>query len=100
MSTAKTIAAIKRTSLFKALLDANLYLESTDRQLKNGTLVFRAQIGEGKKAKHAEYSITSSGAVISNKFVARRVSGVDELSTYRNGLEAITELLNKRLETA
>jgi hypothetical protein len=97
MTTAKTIAAVKRTKQFKALIDANFSLASSDRQLRNGTLVFQAKIGKGKRAKLAEYSITGQGAVISNKFVARRIDSDTPINLYREGLNAIADLVNKRL---
>lgn len=97
----KIISEIKKMTEFKALTNANLVLTSTDRQLRNGTLVFQAKLGKGKgkNAKVAEYSVTGQGAVISNKFVARRINSDKQINLYRQGLNAIADLVNKRLST-
>jgi hypothetical protein len=97
MSVNKTISAIRKTKQFQSLVAAGLKFSSTDRQLSNGSLAFTGKIGSGKKAIRPKYVITANGAVISNEFVARRVRGTNLAQVYRNGLEAVSEILNKRL---
>ena len=97
MSVAKALSAIKRSKQFQNLTDLGLKLTSTDRQLSNGTLSFSGKVRAGRKRITPSYSVTANGAVISNEFVARRVSGKNLNELYRNGLNAISELLDKRL---
>lgn len=96
MSTQKTLAAVQRTKQYNALISAGLQLVSTDRQLQNGTLAFTGKIKAGRKTIRPSYKITAAGAVLSNEFVARRVEG-DGVAAYRQGLEAVAEILGKRL---
>jgi hypothetical protein len=97
MSTAKTIAAVQRSKPFQNLLAAGLQLVSTDRQLQNGTLAFSGKIKAGRKTIKPTYAVTASGAVLSNEFVARRVTAEKATDQYRRGLSAVSELLDKRL---
>lgn len=97
MSIAKTLAAVKRTKQFKSLLDAGLQLVSTDRQLSNGTLAFTGKIRVGRRTIRPTYAVTINGAVISNEFVARRISADTTVTQYRQGLEAISQILSKRI---
>lgn len=96
MSTARTISAVVRSKQFKNLEERGLSLVSTDRQLSNGTLAFYGKTKLGRKTVPLRYSITANGAVISNEFVARRVTGETASETYRNGMSAISELFDKR----
>ena len=99
MTTAKTIAAAQRTKQYSNLIAAGLSLVSTDRQLANGTLAFAGKIKSGRKTIRPSYKITGNGAVLSNEFVARRIDGdlVGSVGGYRQGLSAVSEILNKRL---
>lgn len=97
MTTAKTLAAVQRTKQFKSLIDAGLKLVSTERQLSNGTLAFSGKIKAGRKTLRPTYAVTANGAVISNEFVARRVDAETPVATYRQGLEAVAEILSKRV---
>ena len=97
MSTAKTIAAAQRSKPFQNLLEAGLKLVSTDRQLQNGTLAFTGKIKVGRKTIKPTYAVTAAGAVISNEFVARRVTAEKATDQYRQGLTAVQEILGKRL---
>lgn len=97
MSTAKTLATVQRTKQYKSLIDAGLQLVSTERQLSNGTLAFAGKIKAGRSTIRPKFVVTASGAVISNKFVARRVDAETPVATYRQGLEAVADLLGKRL---
>lgn len=90
MSTATQVAAAQRSKAFQNLLASGLQFVSTDRQLQNGTLAFTGKIKAGRKTVRPSYAITANGAVISNEFVARRVS------SYREGLAAVAEILSKR----
>lgn len=96
MSVAKALSAIKRSKQFQTLTDLGLKLTSTDRQLNNGTLAFSGKVRAGRKRITPSYSVTANGAVISNEFVARRVNGKNLNEVYRNGLNAITELLDRK----
>lgn len=96
MTTAKTVAAAQRTKQFKSLIDSGLKLVSTERQLQNGTLAFTGKIRAGRKTIRPSYKITATGAVLSNEFVARRVGG-DGVAVYRQGFEAVAEILGKRI---
>lgn len=96
MTIAKTIATVQRTKQFQQLLELGLELVSTDRQLANGTLTFSGKIKAGKRTLRPTYSVTASGAVISNEFVARRVEAETPVATYRQGLTAVQELFSKR----
>ena len=97
MTTAKTLAAVQRTKQYKSLIDAGLKLVSTERQLQNGTLSFTGKIKAGRKTIRPLYSVTANGAVISNEFVARRVEADTTMAQYRQGLEAVSEILSKRV---
>jgi len=99
MSIAKTLAAVQRTKQFKSLLDSGLKLVSTDRQLSNGTLAFTGKIRVGRRTISPSYAVTANGAVISNEFVARRISADSAVTQYRQGLEAISQILSKRVST-
>jgi hypothetical protein len=90
MATRAVVAAL-RTKQFQALQAAGLRLVSTDRQLANGTIALAGKFKVGRKTVTPTYSITANGAVISNEYVARRVD------TYRDGLTAVAEILEKRL---
>ena len=99
MSTAKTLAAVQRSKQFQNLLDSGLKLVSTARQLQNGTLAFTGKLKAGRKTVRPTYAVTANGAVISNEFVARRISADIAGSTagYREGLSAVSQILEKRL---
>lgn len=97
MSTAKTLAAVRRSKQFQNLLSAGLKLVSTERQLQNGTLSFAGKIRKGRATLRPTFSVTSTGAVISNKFTARRIEAESQAVTYKQGLAAVAELLEKRL---
>jgi hypothetical protein len=77
---------LKSKTFEKLLLSTKLKFVSTERQIQNGTIALAGKI----KKKAVSYSICASGAVLSNKFVARRVND------YREGLEAVSELVSKR----
>lgn len=96
MSIARTLASVQRTKQFKSLLDSGLQLVSTERQLSNGTLVFTGKIKAGKRTIRPKYAVTATGAVISNEFVARRISAESPVSQYRQGLQAVSEIFSKR----
>ena len=96
MSVARTLAAVQRTKQYQELIDSGLQLVSTDRQLQNGTLAFTGKVKAGRKTIRPSYKITANGAVLSNEFVARRVSGTG-VSIYRQGLEAVKEIFSKRV---
>ncbi len=87
----KSLASVQKSKQFQNLIDAGLKLVSTERQLANGTLAFKGKFGRGRNAITPSYVITASGAVISNEFVARKVSN------YKQGLTAVAEILEKRL---
>jgi len=91
MSTAKSIASVQKTKQFQNLIAAGLQLVSTDRQLANGSLAFTGKFKAGRKTVRPSYVVTANGAVISNEYVARQVS------SYREGLEAVAEILSKRI---
>lgn len=97
MTTAKTIAAVQRTKQYQSLIDSGLKLVSTERQLQNGTLAFSGKIKAGRKTIRPLYSVTATGAVISNEFVARRVTAETPMAIYRQGLQAVSEILSKRV---
>jgi hypothetical protein len=77
----------------KKLAAAGFWLASTDRQLDNGTIAFAGTVN----GRPARYEITATGAVLSNKFVAREVRGDYPLEQYQRGIRAISQLLTKRL---
>lgn len=87
----KTLTAATKTKQFKSLMEAGLKLVSTERQLTNGTIALSGKIGRGRKAVKVNYAVTANGAVLSNEFVARRVDN------YREGFQAVQELLSKRI---
>jgi hypothetical protein len=95
-----TISATMRSKAFKNLEEVGLAFVSTDRQLENGTLAFRGKFGRGRKRFTADYAITASGNVFGNKFKVRDVESDSLSQQYRNGLNAISEMLDKRLEKA
>jgi hypothetical protein len=87
----KQLSSATKTKQFKSLIDAGLKMTSTERQLENGTIALSGKIGRGRNTKTVRYAITANGAVLSNEFVARRVT------SYREGLAAACELLAKRV---
>lgn len=87
----REVVAALRTKQFQSLQAAGLRLVSTDRQLENGTIALTGKFKVGRKTITPTYSVTATGAVISNEFVARRVS------SYRDGLSAVAQILEKRL---
>jgi hypothetical protein len=97
MTIAKTLSSIRRTKQFKLLSSSGLKLVSTSRQLRNGTLAFEGSYLKRDGVVRPSYAVTANGAVISNEFVARRVRGESLADVYKNGLDAISELLSKRL---
>lgn len=97
MTIAKTLAAVQRTKQYKSLIDGGLKLVSTDRQLANGTLAFSGKLKIGRKTVRPSYAVTANGAVLSNEFVARRVTSEKATDQYRQGLVAVSEILGKRL---
>lgn len=97
MTIAKTLASVQRTKQYKSLIDGGLKLVSTERQLANGTLAFSGKLKVGRKTVRPSYAVTANGAVLSNEFVARRVSAEKATDQYRQGLVAVSEILGKRL---
>lgn len=83
-SSIKTV--LKSKSLQTLIAERKLKLVSTETQLENGTI---ALVGKIKRAP-VSYKITANGAVLSNEFVARRVS------SYAEGIRAVAELAAKR----
>jgi hypothetical protein len=75
------------------LITAGLSVASTDRQIDNGTIAFAGHVN----GRPVRYEITASGALISNKFVARKLHGEYPLDQYQRGLRAAVKLLDKRL---
>lgn len=96
MTIARTLAAVQRTKQYQSLIDSGLQMVSTDRQLQNGTLAFTGKVKVGRKTIRPNYKITANGAVLSNEFVARRVTGTG-VAAYRQGLQAVQEILEKRV---
>ncbi len=76
----------------KFLQAAGLKLVSTERQLANGTIALAGKV----RKQPVSYKITANGAVLSNEFVARTVSGSTDYQVYKAGLKAAAELLTKR----
>ena len=76
-----------KSKLLQTLLETRrLKVVSTERQLANGTIALTGKI----RKQPISMKITASGAVLSNEFVARRVS------TYTEGVKAVSDLLNRR----
>lgn len=84
MTSIKTV--LKNKTLQALITDRKLKLVSTETQLENGTI---ALVGKIKK-QPVSYKVTANGAVLSNEFVARRVS------SYAEGFKAVAELAAKR----
>lgn len=93
----RTLNSATKTKQYKQLIAAGLIDTSTDRQLANGSIKLVGKFKQGRKTIRPSYVVTASGAVISNEFVARRVSGETEIDTYRQGFAAVKEILEKRL---
>lgn len=77
---------LKSAALAALITERKLKLVSTEVQLANGTIALTGKI----KKQPVSYKITANGAVLSNEFVARRVSG------YKQGIQAVAELAAKR----
>lgn len=75
------------------LLGNGVKLVSTQRQLDNGTISLAGTV----RKQAISFKITATGAVMSNDFVVRYVSGTYPLQMYRAGLKTAVELLNKRM---
>lgn len=95
----KTISAVTRSKQFNALVNSGLQLVSTDRQLANGTLAFTGKFKIGRKTVRPTYAVTATGAVLSNEYVARRIDAdlAGTANGYRQGLQAVAEILAKRV---
>lgn len=89
----KTITKAIQSPEAQSLLAAGLKLVSTERQLANGTIALAGKV----RKQPVSYKITANGAVLSNEYVARTVTGKSGVSLYRAGLKAANELLAKRL---
>ena len=89
----KTLTKAIESPEAQALLSAGLKLVSTERQLANGTIALAGKI----RKQPVSYKITATGAVLSNEYVARTVTGKTATAQYRAGLKAAGELLAKRL---
>ena len=77
----------------KTLQGLGLKVVSTDRQLQNGTIALAGKI----RRQPVSYKVTATGAVLSNEFVARRVTGETEYKQYKAGLKAVVELAERRV---
>ena len=86
-----SLSSVTRTKAYQALINAGLVDVTTERQAANGSLAFTGKFKAGRRTIRPSYVVTANGAVISNEFVARTVSN------YRQGLEAVAEILDKRL---
>lgn len=91
MSTSKALAAATRTKQYANLLSLGLQDVTTERQAANGSIAFTGKFRAGRRTIRPSYVVTANGAVISNEFVARKVSN------YRQGFQAVAEILKKRL---
>lgn len=87
----KSLTAATKTKQFQTLINSGLKLVSTERQLANGTIALTGKVGRGRTSARVNYTISAEGNVRSNRFVARRVSN------YREGFQAVQELLTKRV---
>jgi hypothetical protein len=90
---ATRITKVLRTKEVQKLEQAGFRFASTDRQIDNGTIAFAGSV----YGQPVRYEITASGAVLSNKFVARKVRGDYPLDQYHRGVRAAVQLLTKRL---
>ncbi len=82
-----SIASVIKSKALQDLIAARkLKLVSTPLQLTNGTIALAGKI----KKEPVSYKITANGAVLSNEYVARRVTG------YQQGIRAVAELAAKR----
>ena len=90
----KTLTKALQSPEMKALQAAGLKVVSTDRQLENGTIALAGKI----RKQPVSYKVTATGAVLSNEFVARRVTGDTEYKQYKAGLQAVVDLASKRAE--
>jgi hypothetical protein len=90
---ATRIAKVLATKEAHQLKLAGFRFASTDRQLDNGTIAFAGVVNN----RYVKYEITATGAVLSNKFVARKVHGDYPLDQYHRGVRAALQLLTKRL---
>jgi hypothetical protein len=89
----KTLDKVLQSTELQALLSKGLKVVSTDRQLQNGTIALAGKV----RKQSISYKITANGAVLSNEFRARTVTGAYPLQQYRAGLKAAGELLAKRI---
>jgi hydrogenase maturation factor HypF (carbamoyltransferase family) len=83
---AKITAVLKSKGLQALITERKLKLVSTEKQLENGTIALIGKI----KRQPVSYKVTANGAVLSNEYVARRVS------SYAEGFKAVAELVEKR----
>lgn len=86
-----SLSSVTRLKAYQKLLEAGLVDVTTERQAANGSIAFSGKFRRGRKTIRPSFVVTANGAVISNEFVARRVPN------YRMGLEAVAEILEKRL---
>lgn len=95
-----TLSQIRSSKQFRNLEKAGLRLVSTNRQLENGTLSFEGKVKIGTSTIEPSYQITGVGMVISNKRSARFVQADSNIGMYRKGIDAVADLLYKRMSVA
>ena len=89
----KNLTKALQSPEMKTLQGLGLKVVSTDRQLQNGTIALTGKI----RRQPVSYKVTATGAVLSNEFVARRVTGDTEYKLYKAGLKAAVELAERRV---
>lgn len=82
----KITTVLKSKGLQALITERKLKLVSSEKQLENGTIALIGKI----KRQPVSYKVTANGAVLSNEYVARRVS------SYAEGFKAVAELVEKR----
>jgi polyisoprenoid-binding protein YceI len=91
LTTRQRMAAALRTNFFKNLQKHHkLKFTSTERQRQNGTISLEGKLITPEGRRNVSFQVTANGAVISNKFVVRRVL------SYMDGLAAVKALITRR----
>lgn len=80
-----------KTAAGQELLE-HLYFVSTEKQIKNGTIVLEGYFG----VTPVSYKITANGVVMSNDHVVDQILSVSEASMYTAGLRSALGLFKKR----
>jgi len=90
----KAMSSALRSKAGTELINLGFEVTSSERQLKNGTLMLSAVL---PNYQLISYIITGTGSVISNNFTCTKLDKADSKKMYKAGVQRVLELAHKRL---